>query len=137
MEVSFAFLCDYADQTAKLTAIGIGFDTIYAPKVPATHPVFFAVIALRFSVVEVGQKKLGVRIIDADGKGIVPALDTTISVERPAEGYTHGTQRIALGLHGITFPDYGDYSVSWLLDGNEVAQVPLKVAPPPIPTCTA
>ena len=48
MEVNFAFLCDYADQSgAKMTAIGIGFDTIYATRVPAVHALFFSVISLK------------------------------------------------------------------------------------------
>ncbi len=131
MEVSYAFLCDYADQSTKLSAIGIGFDTIYAQSVPARHPVFFAVIALRFTVVEEGAKKLAIRLIDADGKDLIPSLETTINVPRPPEGYLHSNQRIALAMHGVELPRYGDYSLRWLVDGTEVQQVPLRVAPAP------
>jgi hypothetical protein len=133
MNVSFAFLCDYADQTSKMSAIGIGIDTIYAAKVPVVQPVFFAVIAIKFSVVETGSKRLGVRVITADGKDVVRPLDTTINVEPPPEGYSYRTQRIALGLHGVRFEQYGDYSVRWLIDGNEITEIPLKIAPPPAP----
>ncbi len=138
MELAFAFLCDYADQTGgKLTAIGIGFDTIYARNVPATHQLFFAVAGFRFSQVEVGAKQLGVRIIDADGNNIVPPLDTTINVPPPPPGYNTRTHRIALALHRVVFPNFGDYSVSWLLAGQEVARTPLKIAPPITPPTTA
>ena len=43
MRVDFAFLCDHAEVSGKINALGIGFDTIYARKVPARHPYFFLV----------------------------------------------------------------------------------------------
>lgn len=131
LEVDFAFLCDYADNIGKLAAFGIGIDTIYAAKVPAVHPLLYAVAALRFSSVEMGQKQLGVRVIDADGVNVIPPIDAPMNVEAPRLGYTYRVQRIALALHGIGFPRYGDYSVRWLVDGNEVKSVPLRVAPSP------
>jgi hypothetical protein len=132
----FAFVCDYADHSSgKLTAVGIGFDTIYARQVPARHPIMYGVLGMRFSVVEVGPKKLGVRIIDADGNNIVPPIDGNVNVDPPPAGYTNRTLRVALGIHGLEFPRFGDYSVSFLVEGQEVARVPLKVAPPPsLPT---
>ncbi len=131
MDVSFAFVCDYADSSAKLTAVGIGFDTIFAKELPASRPVFYTVAAFRFRPVEAGPKAIEVHIIDADGGEVVPPLKAEIEVGRPAAGYRYTTQRMALGLHGVRFPDYGDYEVSWLIDGHEVALIPLKVAPPP------
>jgi hypothetical protein len=131
VNVDFAFLCDYADTGRKLAAFGIGIDTIYSPNVPAVHPLFYVVISLRFSMVEGGQKQIGVRVIDADGREIVPSLDTTVTIAPPLPGYTYRVQRIALALYGVSFPRYGDYSVRWLVNGTEVQSVPLKVAPPP------
>lgn len=131
MEVNYAFLCDYADTTGKVTAVGIGINTIYAPKVPIRHPLFYAVIELSFSGVETGEKRLGVRIIDADGRAVVPPLDAPLNVASPPAGYLHMVQRIALALHGVEFRAYGDYSVHWLVDGHEVKTVPLRVAAPP------
>ena len=43
MNLDFAFICDYAEVSGKINALGIGFDTIYSPKVPAKHPLFFLV----------------------------------------------------------------------------------------------
>ncbi len=131
MDVAFAFVCDYAENSSKLTAVGIGFDTIYAPDVPLTHPAFYVVAAFRFKAVEAGQKTIEVHMIDADGGAVVPPLRTQVEIARPQAGYTHRTQRIALGLHGVTFPAYGDYEVSWLIDGHEATMIPLKISPPP------
>ena len=134
MDVAFAFVCDYAENSSKLTAVGIGFDTIYAKEVPLSHPAFYVVAAFRFRAVEAGQKTVEVHIIDADAAELVPPLRTQVEIARPGPGYRHRTHRIALGLHGVRFPDYGDYGdyeVSWLIDGHEAALIPLKIAPPP------
>lgn len=132
MDLAFAFLCDYADQSSgKLTAVGIGFDTIYARDLPVSHPSMYAVIGLRFASTEVGVKRLGLRIIDSDGTNIVPPLDSNINVEQPPVGYINRNLRVALGLHGVIFKSFGDYAVSFLLDGREVGRVPFKVSVPP------
>ncbi len=138
MEVNFAFLCDYADQSGgKMTAVGLGFDTIYTAKVPTKHPLFFAVISIKFSSTETGPKQVGMHLIDEDGNDVVPPLDTTINVSSPAPGFLYRNQQIALAMHGVTFPRYGDYAVSWLVDGQEIKAVPLKIAQPPAPPTTA
>jgi len=46
MNVEYAFLCDYAEAGNKLTAVGIGVDSIYADAVPAVHPQIFTVMGL-------------------------------------------------------------------------------------------
>ena len=53
MDVDFGFLCDYAQQAAsKITALGIGFEIIYAPNVPVRHDSMSLVTRLRASVAE-------------------------------------------------------------------------------------
>lgn len=138
MEVNFAFLCDYADQSGgKITAVGVGFDTIHAARIPAMHPLFYSVISIKFSATEVGQKQVGMRLIDEDGKNVVPPLDTTINVGPPPPGFLYRSQGIKQAMHGVVFPRYGDYVVSWLLGGQEIKTIPLKVAPPPALPATA
>lgn len=137
MEVSYAFLCDFADTTSgKLTAVGIGFDTIYARTAPATHRQFFAVIGIQFSSVEAGAKDLGLRVVDVDGNVIVE-LDSTLQVQPPPSGYLYRNQRIAIGLGDVRFEKFGDYAVVWLMAGNEIHRASLKVAPPPPSPFTA
>ncbi|MBI4298527.1 MAG: hypothetical protein HY666_02050 [Chloroflexi bacterium] len=131
MDVNFAFLCDYADNSAKLTAVGVGFDTLYAPKVPTRHGLFYAVISIRFSITEFGSHKVGLHLIDVDGNPQIPPLEATISVTQPPTGYLYRNQLIALALYGVGFARYGDYSVRWTVDGREVTSLPLKVVEPP------
>ena len=130
MKPDFAFICDYAEVTRKINALGIGFDIIYTPKIPCKHPEFFLVIQLRANVVETGEKNLEVRLIDEDGKDIIPTLRVKFTIQKPAEG-TESIGRIAVRLQNIEFPRYGSYSLHAVVEGQEMVRVPLKVSPPP------
>ena len=130
MKPDFAFICDYAEVTGKINALGIGFDTIFAPNVPSKHSSFFLVIQLRASVVEAGEKNLEVHLIDEDGKDIIPVLRGKFSIPEPIVG-TESIGRIAMQFHNVEFPRYGSYSLHAVVDGCEMVRVPLKVSPPP------
>ncbi len=130
MKPDFAFICDYAEVTGKINALGIGFDTIYAPNVPTKHPSFFLVIQLRANVVEAGEKTLEVHLIDEDGKDILPILSGKFSIPKPTAG-TESIGRIAMQFHNVEFPRYGSYSLHAVVEGLEMVRVPLRVSPPP------
>ena len=137
MDVNFSFLADYADNRGgKITAVGIGIDTIYARKVPIKHALMFAVISIKFSINEVGQKTIGMRLIDQDGTNIIPPIDTSINVTPPLAGILYRNASIALALNMVEFQNYGNYSVRWLLEGQEISSVPLRVANPPVQPTT-
>ena len=130
MNCDFAFICDYAEVTGKINALGVGFDTIFARKVPCRHPHFFLVIQLRASVVEAGEKNLEVHLIDEDGKDIIPTVRGKFSIPKPTEG-TESIGRIAMQFHNVEFLKYGSYSLHAVVEGLEMVRVPLKVSPPP------
>ena len=130
MKPDFAFVCDYAEVTGKINALGIGFDTIYAPNVPCKHPQFFLVIQLHANVVEVGEKNLEVRLIDEDGGNIIPTLRGKFVIPKPVAG-TESIGRIAMGFKDVKFPRYGSYSLHAVIEGIEIVHVPLKVSRPP------
>ena len=130
MNADFFFICDYAEVTGKINALGIGFDTIYAPKVPAKHPSFFFVMQLRANVVEEGEKNLEIHLIDEDGADIIPVVRGKFMIPRPRAG-TESIGRIAVQLHNVEFPRYGSYSLHAVVEGLEMVRVALKVSPPP------
>lgn len=136
MKVDFAFICDYADAMGKINALGIGFDTIFTPKVPFNHPMFTFVLQLRASVVESGAKRLEVHLIDEDGKGIIPVISKDIQVKRATLG-AESVARVALHFRNVQFPRYGSYSVRAVLDGSEIVSIPLNVNLPPKPFSAA
>ena len=130
MQVDFAFICDYAEATNKVNALGIGFDTIMAQKVPARHPTFFLVIQMRATVVEAGEKNFEVHIIDEDGNEILPALKGKLNIPRPPGG-VENTGRVAIRFDNVEFPKFGAYSIHVLVEGHEMVRIPLRVAHAP------
>ncbi len=127
MKGDFAFVCDYAEITKKINALGIGFDTIFTDKVPCNHPFFFFVFQIRANVVEEGEKSLEVRLIDEDGKDVIPDLKGKISVGKPTTG-TESIVRVATQLNNVTFPKFGAYSIHALVNGQEMFSVSFKVS---------
>jgi len=127
MQVDYAFICDYAEATNKVNALGIGFDTIMSNRVPVRHPNFFLVIQLRANVVEAGEKNFEVHLIDEDGKEIIPAIKGKLNIPRPPSG-EESTARIAMRFDGVEFPRYGAYSMHVLIEGHEMSRIPLRVA---------
>ena len=131
MIVDYAFLCDYAEAGQKLHAMGIGIDAILAKQVPVTHPTFFLVIQLRANAAEAGEKNMTIRLIDADGKDVIPEINATLTLNRPPQGATDTIARLALRLNGITFPRFSEYAVHVLMQGQELVQLPIRVAMAP------
>ncbi len=130
MNVDFAFVCDYAEVMGKINALGIGFDTIFAQKVPAKHPLFFLVIQLRANIVEAGEKDLAVSIIDEDGKDIVPTLQAKFAIRKPEIG-AESIGRIAIAFRDVEFPRYCLYSIHAVIDKHEIVRIPLRIGSPP------
>jgi len=130
MQVDFAFICDYAETTNKINALGIGFDTIIAPQTPVKHPNFFLVMQMRATVVEAGEKNFEVHLIDEDGREIVPTLKGKINIPRPPAG-TENTGRLAMRYDNVEFPNFGVYSIRVVVDGHEMVRIPLRVAQAP------
>lgn len=131
MDVDFAFICDYAESGRKIYALGIGFDTIYAQKVPAVHPHFTLVAQIRVSIAEVGDKSIVVRLIDADGDNVIPEISGSVHIPPPSPGSTESIGRLLMNFNNVKFPKFSDYSVHLVVQGNEIVRIPLKVAQPP------
>jgi len=130
MQVDFAFICDYAEATNKINALGIGFDTIMSGKMPTRHPTFFLVVQMRATVVEAGEKNFEVHLIDEDGKEIMPALMGKFNIPRPPSG-AESTGRLALRFDGVEFPRYGAYSIHMVVEGHEMVRIALRVSQTP------
>ena len=126
MNIDFAFICDYAQAGPKMNALGIGFDTIYAAKVPVKHNHFSLVMQLRASVVEIGTKKMVIHIIDDDGKDVVPPLNANFPLQ-VKEHSTEAVGRIVLEFGNVEFQHFGSYSVRAVIEGLEMASINFNV----------
>jgi hypothetical protein len=130
VNVDFAFICDYAEASGKLNALGIGFDTIFTPKLPARHLHFSLVLQIKASVVEAGQKHIQVNLIDEDGKDVIQPINGQINIPR-TDGSAPNTGRFVMEFGNIEFKNYGIYSVRVVIEGLEMASLSFRVAPPP------
>ena len=131
MQVDFAFICDYAEARDKVNALGIGFERIFAQKVPAKHPHFSLVVQLKFTRTEAGSKDVQVHLTDADGTDIIPAINGKIVVNVPPPGTLESTTRLVMEFANVEFKDYGEYSVRVNIATQEVVSIPLTVSAPP------
>ncbi len=132
MRVDFAFICDYAEAREKVNALGIGFERIFASKVPAKHPHFSVVLQLKFTRTEAGPKDVQVHLTDADGTDIIPAINGKIVVNVPPSGILEGATRLVMEFVNVEFKNYGDYAVRVDVATQEIVSIPLSVAPPPV-----
>ena len=129
MQLDFAFICDYADSTSKVVAIGIGFDQIPAPSLPARHPRLCVVARFRAHKTEVGRKQARVVIMDADGSetaAVQGVLEFTEPISR-----LETTATLVVNFDNLNFERYGPYSAHVLLDGNEMHRMGFEVFEPP------
>ena len=127
MDVDFGFLCDYAQAADKISALGIGFERIYAAELPATHLHMSLVLRLRFHSTEAGLKHLEIEIIDSDGNLVSdPPMEMDIQVNAPETG-TETAVQLAVSINGLTFQRYGDYSLHVLVDKHEVHRIGFSV----------
>lgn len=131
MDIDFAFICDYAELGTKINALGIGFDTIYAREVPATHPHFYLVAQIRASVAEVGDKAIEIRLIDADGEDVIPPMSGNFNIPRPPPATTESLGRIVVAFNNVPFPRFTQYSLHVVIQGREMVRIPLRVIQPP------
>jgi hypothetical protein len=131
MHVDFAFICDYAEAGPKINALGIGFEKIYAPKVPAKHPHFSVVVQLKFTRTEVGPKDIQVHLTDADGTDVIPPVNGKIAVNAPPAGNLESATRLVMEFANVEFKAYGDYAIRVDVEAQEMVSIPLVVSQPP------
>lgn len=131
MHVDYAFICDFAEAKDKVNALGIGFDRIYAPKVPAKHPHFSIVLQLKFNRTEAGTKDVRVHLTDADGMDVIPPIKGQLVVNAPPPGVLEATTRMVMEFGNVEFKKYGDYAVRVNIGGQEIASMPISISVPP------
>jgi hypothetical protein len=130
MNIQVAVLCDAAtDDNGKLNLLG-AFDTIYAPQLPAVHPQCAVALRVTFMSGDVGERKLKLNFVNADGRAIMPPIDIPVTVALPDDAYFL-TRNFIINIQQLKFTEAGLYSVDIRLDGESQANIPLQVKNPP------
>lgn len=136
IQVDYLVLADaVATVGGKHYIHGGGWDTLFSATFPVTHPVMAVAIRLRVPWANTDRPAtLVLDVLDADGQTILPAppgpIQGTINTGRPSHLPVGDDQvvPIALSLNNLRFSGPGQYVVTCLLDGEETARAPFRVA---------
>jgi hypothetical protein len=139
VKVEVFSLCDFAsvDAGGKLNIIGV-FDSMWARESPIVYGLCVLAARLRFEKGEEGTKQVKISFIDPDGNLVMPVAEAIAPVvSQPTASTT--TAHIITMISQINLPTFGEYSLSLVIDGNQVASTPfyviqtLSFPPPPSP----
>ena len=126
MDIQAALLCDSAtDYRGKLCILGT-FDTIITNTLPSVHPHCSIAIRIIFRDSDEGMHKLKLRLINEDGKNILPSLEPELHVKLPDNVYFY-SRNLIFNLQQIKFEQAGLYSIDVIIDEQMACRIPLQV----------
>ncbi|MBP7949612.1 MAG: hypothetical protein KA004_08140 [Verrucomicrobiales bacterium] len=127
MDIQVATLCDSAmDYNSKLCVLGT-FDTIGSRTLPVLHRNCVLALRVCFRPTDEGQHNLSIRIIDVDGKDVIPALPPVQFEVRLPQDVDFVTRNMILHFEALKFDQPGTFSIEISVDGNELSSIPLRV----------
>jgi hypothetical protein len=141
LELDFLVLADVVSPRpdGKLDIHGVGWDTIFATAVPATHPRMDVAVRFLLSVHEAEHPHQAIlTLVGEDGLELGRVTTDLEPLAQDVRATVPAGRRIAVGvvltLAGIVFPAYGAYQLVLTWDGNELRE-PLRlfVAAQPAP----
>ena len=125
MNLELFALCDAATVAGgKLNILG-AFDSVFSNQAPGTHAQCAVAMRLRFGLMEEGEHRLKLTIIDADGKPIMPSLDGSTVVKIAPEEES-AVANFIINIQKLKLPQFGPYSINLSMDDKHVASLPLN-----------
>ena len=126
MFVEIFSLCDAStSENGKLNILG-AFDTIWVRQFPVLYPHCAVAIRIRFLAVEKGDHKVGLRLIDMDGKDVLPPAGGSMHLDLPA-GHSSGSSNLILNIQSMKLDKTGEFSLELSIDGQNALSLPLFV----------
>lgn len=120
MNVEIFTLCDAATvDRGKLNLLG-SFDTLSASTFPSTHTDCVVACKMRTDETDPPHLKLQMRIIDPDGKDVIPPVENSM---QGGAGLHHHLWHI----RGFPLPKPGTFYVDLLVNGRLLGRNPLFV----------
>ncbi len=138
MELDHVVLADVVSPRpdGKLDLHGVGWDTIFASAVPATHPRMDLVVRFLLSAQELeAPHRVVVTLLSADGAELARMQADAAPLTPEQRASIPPGKRVGLGivltLAGVTFPEFGAYSLVITWDGTE-AREPIRLFVEPL-----
>jgi hypothetical protein len=128
MNIEIFALCDAATESAGKVNILGAFDTLAAREAPVTVAHCAVALRARFKRIESGEHKLRLAMIDADGKAVIPAFQTSMNI-RLQPGQDSAVANMILNLQQVKLTAFGRYAVDLAVDGREAGSLPFYVRP--------
>jgi hypothetical protein len=127
MRVDLALLADYAAITndRKLIVSGV-FDAVLIGKVPGKLSRMMLALKLRVYGDEPEEHKVLVRLVEPDGKDVIPATDLGMSVRRE-DPSLDVVSPLVVSFDNVMFQRVGPYSIDVFLDGAFADRVTFDV----------
>jgi hypothetical protein len=127
MDIQIATLCDSAnDYNGKLCVLGT-FDTIGSRTLPVVHQNCVLAMRMCFRAIDEGEHDLAIRIIDADGQDVIPALPPVKFDIRIPQEVDFITRNMILHFQALQFQKAGTFSLEISVDDDSLASIPLRV----------
>jgi hypothetical protein len=131
MRVAFAYLADYAlaHPDGKVYVVGGGLDTIFAVQLPVQVPQLSLVVKIEFAPTECNrQHAVEVHGLDVDGNAFIPVVNLfAMPLRNPSAPTLPSGVQFVLNTP-LLLTRAGEYAFSLVVDGAELASIPLRVA---------
>jgi hypothetical protein len=136
IEIKYAHLADFVGEgrNGKPIVVGI-FDQVYAlvetPQGFAV-PLSYLIVALKGSIMDTGEHRGEIQLVDADGDAITgsPMTFNGPLVKPAGPGQPYSGLLVTI-LGSLVLPRVGDYEFVVKVDGRRLGTVPLSLIPPP------
>lgn len=136
MELKLGVIADAANvaDQGKLNILGEFNQITSTGPPPVIWPMFTLVARLEAPTVEGTQHKVGIDLVDGDGKSILPGR-----IEGPIKFSAQGPGRplranLIAQLQGMIFPAFGTYEFHIIVDGRSVGTIPVHIVQMKPPT---
>jgi hypothetical protein len=93
---------------------------------PSTHPHCSIALRIVFRDSDEGVHKLKLRLINEDGKNILPQIEPEMHVKLPDNVFFY-SRNLIFNLQQIKFEQAGLYSIDVIINDAIVARIPLQV----------
>lgn len=125
MKIEVFALCDAAtgDNSGKLNLLG-AFDTLFGANEPLVHASCAVALRMRFEPTDEGTHPIELRLLDGDGKTLIPPMKANVTVG-PASEVRTVSRNFILNFQQLRLPKFGEYRIDLFYRGQPAGWIPL------------